>query len=125
MDRQMIFDRVTKHLAEQKRPAMDEDEEGCAYRGADGRKCAIGCLIDDEHYAPELEGNSPLETSVATAVAQSLGIEPLRPAECRFLEKLQSAHDASENAEQLNVRLADIAAESRLTINHRVTEWSA
>lgn len=32
---------------------------GCAYRGDNNRKCAIGCLILDEFYDQEFEGGLP------------------------------------------------------------------
>jgi hypothetical protein len=36
-------------------PSRDPDR-GCRYRCEDGRRCAIGFLIPDEQYSPELEG---------------------------------------------------------------------
>lgn len=31
------------------------DDEGCVYRGENGRKCAVGLLIPDEKYVPSME----------------------------------------------------------------------
>ena len=50
---QQIFDKVAKHLLSQ----MEEskDETSCLYRGPDGLKCAIGCLIPDHLYSEKME----------------------------------------------------------------------
>ena len=56
MNRQEIFDKIYLHLIEQGRKSIDSDGQ-CMYRSPDGDKCAIGCLIPDELYTPELEGN--------------------------------------------------------------------
>ena len=62
---QETFDKVAKHLLEQMEKS--EDEGRCLYRGSNGKKCAIGCLIPDKFYNPSLEGklithNDILET---------------------------------------------------------------
>ncbi len=31
-------------------------DDTCAYRSPDGKKCAVGILIKDEFYGPDLEG---------------------------------------------------------------------
>lgn len=54
MQDQLIFDTVAKHLLTQKK--RSEGEKGCSYRGYDGTKCAVGCLIKDEDYSPLFEG---------------------------------------------------------------------
>jgi len=60
-----LFQYVKHHLINQrKRATLNSNDDGqCAYRGStqrggifDGTYCAIGCLIDDEHYGGELEG---------------------------------------------------------------------
>lgn len=62
---QQVFDKVAKHLLTQNarsvRKTPDEDycdagEDQCAYRGDDGKMCAVGCLISDEEYTPYFEG---------------------------------------------------------------------
>jgi hypothetical protein len=54
---QEIFDTVAKHLLAQGERAITENG-ACAYRGVEGRKCAIGCLIPDEVYDPNMECTS-------------------------------------------------------------------
>ena len=50
-----IYERVSNHLLTQR--AVSEDENGsCRLRSGNGRKCAIGSLIADELYRPEIEG---------------------------------------------------------------------
>ncbi|MDR5830034.1 hypothetical protein P9250_19350 [Caballeronia sp. LP006] len=50
-----IYQRVSRHLLDQ--GAVSEDDNGsCRLRSANGRKCAIGSLVRDEHYDPALEG---------------------------------------------------------------------
>jgi hypothetical protein len=50
-----IYERVSAHLLKQR--AVSEDENGsCRLRSAHGRKCAIGSLVSDEVYHPDIEG---------------------------------------------------------------------
>ena len=54
---QEIFNIVVAHLRQQNSKSMTSyDETLCAFRGTDGRKCAIGALIPDECYDPYMEG---------------------------------------------------------------------
>lgn len=57
MTDQEAFDKVVAHILEQK--VYCESEEGAPlYRGANGTKCAIGCLIPDEQYTQDIEGGN-------------------------------------------------------------------
>jgi len=50
-----IYERVSAHLLTQR--AVSEDDNGsCRLRCEDGRRCAIGSLISDEIYCPNVEG---------------------------------------------------------------------
>jgi hypothetical protein len=50
-----IYERVSQHLLAQR--AVSEDDNGsCRLRSAEGRKCAIGSLVRDDVYEPDLEG---------------------------------------------------------------------
>ena len=58
MNRQEIFDTVAKHLLAQMKQSKLVDQSGdafCAYRSDDGKKCAVGALIPDELYDPDME----------------------------------------------------------------------
>ena len=100
MTDQEIFTKVARHLLAQgqrsERYLDDDGEPGCAYRGTDGLKCAVGCLIPDELYHQSIEG-----CTVAGDVVQSV----LREAGIRagygertdsLLYELQNIHDYYE-----------------------------
>ena len=49
---QEVFDVVAKHLLTQNAKSMDDPwDEMCAYRGENGRRCAVGALIPDDLYS--------------------------------------------------------------------------
>ncbi len=57
MTNQEVFDKVARHLLTQGKRAVSASQPGkCQYRGADGLKCAVGCLIQDEYYSADFEG---------------------------------------------------------------------
>lgn len=62
MDKQTIFDTVVRHLGRQGHPAMNGAGR-CVYRAPDGSKCAVGCLIPDELYRPEMDTGSECGSS--------------------------------------------------------------
>ena len=68
MDNQSIFDQVARHLLTQKKRSLRRPRPAanliCAYRGDNGLKCAVGCLISDEDYDPSMEGLSVREGAV-------------------------------------------------------------
>ncbi len=55
MNTQQAFDRICEHLMAQRR-CSESVTGNCVYRGEDGTKCAIGCLIPDELYRSDMEG---------------------------------------------------------------------
>ena len=88
--RQEVFDFVVKHLLTQNKASNLYDENGlllgCAYRGKDGMKCAVGCLIPDHLYDENMESND-YET-----VMNKYGFSS---AHHEILSKLQTIHDMS------------------------------
>ena len=56
MEAQAIFDTVARHLLAQNAKSYQEDGYTCAYRGADGRKCAAGVLLTDAEASAYGEG---------------------------------------------------------------------
>ena len=61
-DKQEIFDTVATHLLKQNAKSVSPyDNKRCYYRGKDGLKCAIGCLIPDELYDENLECHTVFE----------------------------------------------------------------
>lgn len=55
MDSQEIFSKVRKGLLNQMEKSLDDGGD-CVYRNDRNLKCAVGHLIPDEFYDPEIEG---------------------------------------------------------------------
>lgn len=95
MKAQEIFDTVARHLFKQGHRAMkimtvggDISKGQCAYRGDNGDMCAVGILIGDDLYDPEMEGSS-IDAVVSLLNPAPLWMENNLP----LLESLQAAHD--------------------------------
>lgn len=86
-----LLTRVAEYLLAQGRRSTD-GRGACQYRGRDGTKCAVGCLIADEHYSPEFENRTIGDSSVRLALRASIG-RALSAKEWRLLHKLQCMHD--------------------------------
>lgn len=96
---QGIFNKVVKHLIKQGRRAMIASNGNCAYRGLGGTSCAVGCLINDKNYKPDLEGRlisyDPSGPSgVRKAVERSIK-RSLTEQEVSMLRDLQRLHDTA------------------------------
>lgn len=91
--KQEIFDRVAAHLRKQGSCSMC-DADGyrgnklCLYRTEDGRKCAIGALIPDDHPA---QNNTMAVRDLAFYYPGLIDPELLKG---YFLSDLQGVHDA-------------------------------
>lgn len=97
--RQGVFNLVTTHLMMQRRPSASS--AGSRYRGPDGLQCALGCLIQDDHYSPTLEGNALGEKgSVLNALIDSGVAMDEHGMHC-LLSDLQTAHDSVVATERL------------------------
>lgn len=97
MTNQELFDKVANHLLTQGIPSMRDlpDESGhirqrCAYRGDNGTKCAVGCLIPDDQYDPNME-TLPVKTLLKVQ-PNALGFQPT-PEQINVLADLQTLHD--------------------------------
>lgn len=88
MTKQEIFDKVVAHLRAQGGKALNENQM-CQYRARDGAKCAIGCLILDEHYSKSLEGENVDQVLVYDALRAS-GM-PSKAID--LVRELQKVHD--------------------------------
>lgn len=80
-ERQRLLDIVARHLAQQGGPARSDGK--CLYRGPNGTKCAVGVLLENKDYDPEMENHPVSEINLP---------EHLRDYRS-FLEELQLAHD--------------------------------
>jgi uncharacterized protein YbjT (DUF2867 family) len=56
LTKQEIFDKAVNGIRAQGRPSMGAADR-CFSRSADGYKCAVGHLIPDALYTPEMEGH--------------------------------------------------------------------
>ena len=72
-----VFRRVKTHLQDQGERSWDKESETCFYRHPDfDLKCAVGCLIADEHYDKNIEGEPVQDEFVIETLARSLGGQP-------------------------------------------------
>lgn len=91
--RQETFDVVARHLLTQNKRSRVIDEgavsSSCAYRGDDGLKCAVGCIIPDEYYTKDFEGNR-VDHEIIRDLLNFLGYD------LALLKQLQNVHDLFE-----------------------------
>jgi hypothetical protein len=116
---QEIFNTVVTHFASMKHRSMLEDGETCAYRAPDGNKCAIGVLIPDDVYKPDIEGQGfsfdYSDADVNMWINSTFTIDNYG-----LLCSLQTAHDLSrywrqeEGRERLQQELRYIASANNL-----------
>lgn len=108
MDAQEIFDKVATHLLKQGRRSLTETGS-CAYRGVNGAMCAVGCLIPNHHYSPEMEGG----TAEDLLIYHGEFLPELNP-HVELLSDLQALHDEYE-VELWPIALASVAKSHRLS----------
>lgn len=98
MTKQELFTKVSSHLRQQRsRSVMTRPGRGsgvivaCAYRGEDGKKCALGILIPDDKYNPDIEGarGSDVIKNYTEIKKPSKGL-------LRLADALQAIHDTIE-----------------------------
>jgi len=109
-----VFVKVANHLLKQNARSIGR-AGGCAYRGENGCKCAVGCLFPDDRYHPSMEGVGIRSQIVGMVVAQELGFA--NRSSVLLLEELQSLHDYVP-IENWGKALAEMAAFHKFT-------WSA
>lgn len=109
MTDQELFDKVAAHLRAQNARAVDA-RGNCQYRTEDGKRCAAGCLILDEHYAPELEGKCALHDDVWPRLRAS-GVADRQAA---LVRALQNVHD-HWSVDKWESELAHVAERHNLT----------
>ncbi len=91
-DKRKIFNTVKNHLLRQNKRSVNWTGDVCAYRGDNGLKCAVGCLISNKAYHKELEGQIVTEKWVKFALIES-GIPADDDEVLSMLGKLQRIHD--------------------------------
>lgn len=107
--KQGLFDTIVTHLFTQGRPALVDEayidslgdkafdvslEPGnCAYRGPNGIRCAVGCVIPDDKYTMEMENLVASDPIVYEAV----GIKGEDFITVSLMRALQHEHDTVVN----------------------------
>lgn len=90
---QELFGKIISHLRAQNAVSLlATDDQSCAYRGLNGLKCAVGCLISDEEYDPKMENNNLkyLMQNFPTLFISSLDRQ------CKnLMRRMQLIHDAT------------------------------
>lgn len=128
MTPQEIFDKVAIHLLTQNCKSVSDEFAGsdlqaydCYYRGANSTKCAIGCLIPDDLYSPDMEGKRVSAILVDFQEISNLLMAPGAIAvNFYFLGRLQAIHDKFPVAEW-PYALAKFATEHKLTLPYQLS----
>ena len=124
MTNQEAFNRVWQHFVVEKQPRSYVNNDGCCYRGPNGAKCAVGVLIPDELYRPEMEDWSVTSLNSRADEFPTL-FGPggcLAGANIDLLTRIQAAHDSysiygnPEFDRYMGKRLREIAQQFSLTI---------
>lgn len=130
MTPQAMFDRVCRHMANQKRRSVVLYRElptlaRCAYRGEDGRKCNAGALVPDDMYLPVMD-TTDQGSDLRTTARRFPWIERLFGPHLGFVSLLQLVHDTSIDAQQARQSLIELAAQNGLDPSSAqlVTEWT-
>lgn len=89
MTDQEAFDTALFKLREQGVRSLRVEVPGaltmCVYRAPNGVKCAVGHLIPDEHYSPELEGNEVTRLPPELMNSVFAGVNPDLLADMQFV----------------------------------------
>jgi len=89
---QEVFEQISRHLLYQNKKSLNDyikndllRYNACAYRGRDNTKCAVGCIIGDNEYKKDFEGQS------WNGLLSVLGI---KTAHWNIIDELQQIHDS-------------------------------
>ncbi len=111
MTRQEILNKMVAGMDSQGwvKSCLQGNENLCAYRDSEGRKCAVGHLIPDEVYDADMD-------------IIFNGIEELNEEYCLFnnediffLEEYQTAHDNTDSPEEREMEFRELAKTYNLT----------
>ena len=100
---QHIFDKAAVGMLRQKQQSMNAAGDACVYRAPDGCKCAVGFLIEDEHYDAFFEGpaigsaginaDQRKKIHLLKKALRNSKVNTLDPKVLGLLEELQYVHD--------------------------------
>ena len=119
MEAQEIFDKVAPHLFTQGcRSSADAADffASCLYRGPNGMSCAVGVLIPDELYDPEME--TITITNLVNDDEGGWNLPSWMKEKVEFLTSLQVTHDCPGNWEStadMQQELRKVAANYKLS----------
>ncbi len=117
---QEAFNKMVAHLRAQNAKSI-QDNHYCLYRGPDGMKCAVGCLIPDSEYSEDFENRSISELKQMDILPDSL-----KNTSYPLLQQMQEVHDSWdvsqwENGIDLTARMFNLEIPSV----ERATDGSA
>lgn len=120
MKRQEVFDTVTRHLLTQGKKAEEFPSRTCVYHSPKGLKCAIGCLIPDSLYSPDLEGKTAHSLVIWYTLEEAKVVPAISPTSHKgtsirtFLSDLQNIHD-TYSPEEWRYQLRALATRYKLS----------
>ena len=104
LTRQQAYEHI-RHYFTRPGAKLSRGHGGCYYRHPDdGRKCAVGCLIPDELYKPDME-----RRSASCVLVHDLDWDRNLVV---FLSDAQVAHDGAEDVGDFLVKLDELADRS-------------
>lgn len=125
---QEAFNTVVEHLIKQGKRSSRISSMGsdvCLYLAEDGSKCAIGCLIADEHYDKSIEGKTAetlFYSDNLPDIISDLSIEGMFEEEIiSFYSDLQYIHDYV-SPEDWSDTLRHVAIQRKLEIPDCIKE---
>lgn len=97
---QEIFTKVKTHLLKQRRRSNGWANGACMYRGTKGSKCAVGCVITDEAYSPDIEflAIPHVAGNISTKLDSALELSGISSDSYLLLKDLQVLHDTADVA---------------------------
>ena len=95
INKQAAFDTAVRGLNAQRAfSSYETNPESCSYRGSNGDKCAVGFLIPDDRYTPEIEGDNAGTDHVCSAISDEFVSGRFHFGDGAFLQQMQRAiHD--------------------------------
>jgi len=92
-----IFYKVEKHLLKQNERSTGVGEiTGCKYRNGRGLSCAVGCLMTDDMYDEDFEGEAVRDKYITEALIPIIGVNKAKKEDkLELLSKLQHIHDSA------------------------------
>ncbi len=116
---QEVYDAAVAGLASQEFQGCYIEIGICAYRGANGRKCAIGWCIPDEVYTPGMEEKS-IRTLLREFGDRLKDVFPPSISE-DILAELQRCHDMPRDSEERRNMLREFGRRRNLRIPESLT----